>query len=362
MATDFTQVLGSFFDYNKVLDYLAVNGQDYLISLVVFIASAISLKIFKTIILGKLRKISEKTANQYDDLFVEIIDRVGWNFYVVVSLYIATRFVQLPRFIDSVIYYLFLIGLTYYVIRAFQEIIDFSSKILIKKRQEEEKDADTSLIQLLCKIMDGVLWGIAVLLILQNLGYDISALIAGLGIGGLAVAIALQNVLSDIFASFSIYFDKPFKVGDFIIVGEDMGSVKKIGIQTTRLESLWGQEIIISNRELVSTRINNYKRMEKRRVQFNFGVVYGTSAEKMKKVIEIVKVIFENIPGSKLDRVHFKAFGDFSLNFEVVYYVDSGDYNRYMDIQQMINFALKDRFEKEGIEFAYPTQTILLNR
>lgn len=281
---------------------------------------------------------------------------------MVVSLYIATRFVQLPAFADRAIYYLFLIGLTYYAIRAFQEIIDFSSKILIKKRQEEEKDADTSLIQLLAKILDGVLWGVAVLLILQNLGYDISALIAGLGIGGLAVAIALQNVLSDIFASFSIYFDKPFKVGDFIIVGEDMGSVKKIGIQTTRLESLWGQEIIISNRELVSTRINNYKRMEKRRVQFNFGVVYATSADKMKKALEIVKSIFDNIPGSKLDRVHFKAFGDFSLNFEVVYYVDSGDYNKYMDMQQMVNFALKDRFEKERIEFAYPTQTILLNR
>jgi small-conductance mechanosensitive channel len=362
MATDIMQSTESFFDYNSIYASIASNVQNYTNAIAVFIISIIILRIFKNIIIGKLRIISEKTTNQYDDLMVEIVDRVGWNFYVLVSLYVSTRFVQLPEDIDSALYYLLLIGVTYYVIRGIQRIIDFSAKVLIKKRQEEEKDADTSLIHLLSKVMDGVLWGVAVLLILQNLGYDISALIAGLGIGGLAVAIALQNVLSDIFASFSIYFDKPFKVGDFIIVGQDMGSVKKIGIQTTRLESLWGQEIIISNRELVSTRINNYKRMEKRRIQFNFGVVYATSSEKMRKVLVIVKSIFENIPGSKLDRVHFKAFGDFSLNFEVVYYVDSGDYNKYMDIQQEVNYALKDRFEKEGIEFAYPTQTILLNR
>jgi small-conductance mechanosensitive channel len=362
MANETLQSPGSFFDYQNAYAYLVTHLQDYFLAIGVFILSVIVLRIFKYVVLVKMRRMSEKTVNQYDDLLVEIIDRVGWPFYVLLSLYAATRFAKIPSLLDAVLYYLLLVVVTYYVIRGIQRVLDFGIKMLVEKRIAEEENADTTLIHLMGKILDGVLWGIAALLILQNLGYDISALIAGLGIGGLAVAIALQNVLSDIFASFSIYFDKPFKVGDFIIVGEDMGVVKKIGIQTTRLESLWGQEIIISNRELVSTRINNYKRMEKRRVQFNFGVLYSTSSEKMKRILEIVKSVFENIPGSKLDRVHFKAFGDFSLNFEVVYYVDSGDYNKYMDIQQMVNFALKDRFEKEKIEFAYPTQTILLSK
>jgi small-conductance mechanosensitive channel len=138
--------------------------------------------------------------------------------------------------------------------------------------------------------------------------------------------------------------------------------VKKIGIKTTRLQSLWGQEIVISNRELTSTRINNYKKMERRRIHFTFGVVYQTPTKKLKKILQIVKDIFDEIELADLDRVHFKEFGPFSLNFEVAYYVDTGDYNKYMDTQQKINFALKEKFEKEGIEFAYPTQTIFLNK
>ena len=362
MAGDFLGQIDYNVDLNSLYAFILANLVSYADAIGVFIVSVVVLKVFKTIILVKLRKISEKTTNPYDDLLIEIIDRVGWNFYVLVALYVATRLIVLPEIIDSLLYYLLLIGLTYYVIRSIQRIVDFFTDSLVKKREAEEKNADTSMIHLMAKVLDGVLWAVAVLLILQNMGYDISALIAGLGIGGLAVAIALQNVLSDVFASFSIYFDKPFKVGDFIIVGEDMGSVKKIGIQTTRLESLWGQEIIISNRELVSTRINNYKRMEKRRIQFGFGVVYSTSSEKMKQVLVIVKKIFEDIPCTKLDRVHFKSFGDFSLNFEVVYYVDTGDYNKYMDVQQQVNFALKEAFEKERIEFAYPTQTIFMSK
>jgi len=197
---------------------------------------------------------------------------------------------------------------------------------------------------------------------LSNFGYNISTLIAGLGIGGVAIALALQNILTDIFASFSIYFDKPFQTGDFIIVGNDLGVVKKIGIKTTRLQTLQGEELVISNKELTETRIHNYKKMQKRRIVFNFGLTYDTSSAKLKKVLQILKGIIDKIEIAELDRVHFNKFGDFSLNFEVVYYLASSDYNEYMDTQQAINLAIKEKFEKDGIKFAYPTQTVFVNK
>lgn len=349
----------------EFLAYIIGNNpvKDYLLAIAVFGLAVLILKIFKYAIIDKLKKIAAKTRTELDDLLIKIIDKVGWPFYLLFSLYIALKFIQIPNFIETALYYVLFVVVTYYVVRAGQDLIDYGTRQLILKRQREEKEeADTSVIDLLSKILKGVLWAVAVILILSNLGYNISALVAGFGIGGIAVAISLQSVLSDIFSSFSIYFDKPFKVGDFIIVGDDLGVVKKIGIKTTRLQSLWGQEIVISNNELTSTRINNYKKMESRRVHFTFGVVYDTKTEKLKKVLEIVKDIFDGVELADLDRVHFKEFGDFSLNFEVAYYVSTGDYNRYMDTQQEINFALKEQFEKEGIEFAYPTQTVFVNK
>jgi small-conductance mechanosensitive channel len=244
-----------------------------------------------------------------------------------------------------------------------QKIIDYGFKKLLKKRQQEDQGKfDPHVINLFRKMTRIVLWGIALLIFLQNLGYDITALVAGLGIGGIAIAFALQNILSDIFSSFTIYFDKPFEVGDFIIIGNDMGTVKAIGIKSTRIQTLQGQELVVSNKELTETRINNYKKMEKRRIVFDFGVVYKTPTEKLRKIPQIVKKIIDDIEITDLDRVHFDKFGDSSLSFEVVYYIKNSEYNVYMDTQQDINLKIKEQFEKEGIEFAYPTQTIFLNK
>jgi small-conductance mechanosensitive channel len=233
---------------------------------------------------------------------------------------------------------------------------------IIQKRKKEEDTFDPSILGVLSKIIKGVLWGIAIIIVLSNFGYDVTALAAGLGIGGIAIAFALQSVLGDIFASFSIHFDKPFRVGDFIIIGSDLGTVQHIGIKTTRLKTLQGQELIVSNRELTETRVNNYKQMEKRRIVFGFGVEYDTPLKKLKKIPNMVKEILDKIKIAELNRVHFKEFGDFSLNFEVVYYVNVSDYNVYMDTQQEINFKLKEIFEKENIVFAFPTQTIFVNK
>ncbi|KPJ54628.1 hypothetical protein AMJ47_03990 [Parcubacteria bacterium DG_72] len=349
----------------KVLNFVFLDNTvlQYLIALGVFVIGLIVLKIFKMVVLAKLKKIVDHTITEFDDLIINTVDSVGWPFYFFFSLFFALKFISVPEIISQVIYYIILIVGVYYIVMGVQNIIDYGFKKLLKKRQEaDDKKFDPTVINLFQKISRIILWGIALLIFLQNLGYDITALIAGLGIGGIAIAFALQNILSDIFSSFTIYFDKPFEVGDFIIIGKDMGTVKSIGIKSTRIETLQGQELIVSNKELTETRVNNYKKMKKRRIVFNFGVVYETSTEKVKKILQIVKKIIDDIEITELDRVHFTKLGDSSLDFEVVYYINSSEYNDYMDTQQDINLKIKQEFEKEDIVFAYPTQTVFVNK
>ena len=336
--------------------------RDYATALVVLVLSVIALKIFKTVAIRELRKLIEKTETDFDDMLVSMISRIGLPFYLLVSLYISLNFIRSPPVIQSMILSGITILGTYYAAIILQSAIDYAAAKITHKRRHEEENADTAAIDLISRLSKVLLWVIAFFFVLTNLGFNITPAIAGLGIGGIAVAFALQNVLGDVFASFSIYFDRPFSKGDFITIGDDMGVVKQIGIKSTRIQTLEGQELIVSNRELMETRINNYKKMERRRVQFSFGVRYETPTQKLKKIPAIIGDITGKIKLATLDRAHFRKFGDYSLVFEVVYFIDSRDYNAYMDIQQEINFAIKERFEKEGIELAYPTQTIYVNK
>lgn len=205
-----------------------------------------------------------------------------------------------------------------------------------------------------------LLWASIMMLILANVGVQIGPLIAGLGIGGLAIAFALQKILEDLFCSVAIVLDRPFEVGDFVIMGEVLGTIEKIGIKTTRIRSLGGEQIIVSNRDLTNSRIRNYKRMPQRRVVFTFGVLYQTPVEKAEKIGGWLREIIEGIELTRFDRAHLKEFGDSSYNYEVVYFVLKPDYNIYMDVQQAINLAMIRKFKQEGVEFAYPTRTLYL--
>jgi small-conductance mechanosensitive channel len=202
------------------------------------------------------------------------------------------------------------------------------------------------------------IWGMVLLLTLENLGVDITALVAGLGIGGIAVALALQNVLGDLLASLSITLDQPFVLGDFLIVGEHMGSVENIGIKSTRLRSLTGEQIVMSNADLLSSRVRNYGRMYERRIVFSLGVTYETPRAKLERIPVLLREIVEAQEGVRFDRAHFAKYAACSLDFEIVYYVKSPDYGRYMDAQQAINFRIHEAFESLGVQFAYPTQTL----
>lgn len=207
-----------------------------------------------------------------------------------------------------------------------------------------------------------VIWVVAIIFLLDNLGVKISAVVAGLGIGGIAVALAAQAVLGDLFSYFVIFFDKPFETGDFVMVGDKLGVVEHIGIKTTRMRALSGEQLVFSNTDLTNSRVHNYKRMEKRRVVFSLGVTYQTSPELLRKITSIVKDIIITMEDTLYDRGHFASYGDFSLNFEFVYYVNGEDYNKYMDIQQSINLAIFETFKNEGIDFAYPTQTLIFHK
>ena len=207
-----------------------------------------------------------------------------------------------------------------------------------------------------------VIWAMVLLLTLDNLGIDITALIAGLGIGGIAVALAVQNVLGDLFASLSITLDRPFVIGDFLIVGDFMGSVEYIGIKSTRLRSLSGEQIVISNSDLLGSRVRNYGRMNERRVVFATSVTYETPLGHVERIPSLIREIVESQPDTRFDRSHFAKHAAASLDFETVYYVLSSDYNKYMDIQQAINLRLHRELQAMGVEFAYPTQKLFVVR
>lgn len=229
---------------------------------------------------------------------------------------------------------------------------------LRRELQMQEHPQAVAAIDVLGFVVHLVVWTIVILVILDNQGIKVTALIAGLGIGGVAVALATQNILGDLFASLSIVLDKPFVVGDFLSIGEFLGNVEKVGIKTTRVRSLSGEQLIFSNNDLLSSRIRNFGRMFQRRVVFTLGVTYATPAEKLRRIPTIIRDAVEAHEKVRFDRAHFHKYGDFALIFETVYFVLSPDYNHYMDIQQNVNLTIFERFAEEGIDFAYPTQTI----
>ncbi|MCD6227575.1 mechanosensitive ion channel family protein [Candidatus Micrarchaeota archaeon] len=343
---------------------VSVNSLDsYIVSLSVFASLVIILKIFKFVILKKLEHISKKTKSDFDDVIIKIIDDIGWPFYLLLSLYIGLQFIVLPDIIIVIVYYLTLVFALYYTTKGVTTLIDYGTKKMLIENKKKENKIDPSVVNLLNQILKAVVWFIAIIFIISNLGYDISALVAGLGIGGIAVAFALQNILSDIFAYFSIQFDKPFTTGDFIVIGKDSGTVKKIGLKSTRIKTYsGGEELVISNKELTEERVHNYKKMDTRNVIFQFGITYDTPVSKIKQIPKMITQLINKIKPAKVKYVHFKKFGDFALIFEVVYNIPTGDYETYLKIQEKINISIMELFKKNKIEMAYPTQTIYLQK
>jgi len=335
---------------------------DYIIAIAIFILLVISIQITKSILLNLLKTWAKKTTTKIDNKFVKAFEEKIKPFLNLIyfgAFYISikrlTMNLQIERFFNIFV----IILLTFFGIRFLLSITIYGLETYwVKKEKDLAKKQALKGIITIIKI---IIWGIFLIILLDNLGIKISALVAGLGIGGIAIALAAQSVLGDLFSYFIIFFDRPFEIGDFIIIGDFLGTVEDIGIKTTRLRSLGGEELIFSNQDLTNSRVRNYKRMNRRRIVFKFGVIYQTTLTQLKKIPQIVEEIITQIPEATFDRAHFASYADFSLNFEVVYYINNSDYKKYMDIQQEINFQLKETFENQKIEFAYPTQTVFLS-
>ena len=310
------------------------------------------------------KKLAKKTKTKLDD---EIIKNVKKPIYVLVIFFGLFFFIQnisvleqYRGFINPIFLLIEILLIAYIFTRVTNVLFAWYAE-----RQEKRKKVSQHILFVFRGIFNGIVYLIAFFVFMAIAGIDLT----GLAIGGAATAIvigfALQHVLSDFFSAFSIYFDRPFEIGDFIIIGDYAGTVKRIGMKSTRLQLLQGEELILSNKELTTASIRNFKKMKRRRIDFSFGVTYDTPLKKLKKIPDIIKSIIDpnklkNV--HSLDRVHFTEFGDFSLNFDVVYYLNTQDYNLYKDTQQEINFKIKEAFEKEGIEMAFPTQTIFLEK
>lgn len=229
-----------------------------------------------------------------------------------------------------------------------------------EQSSKQGKDVSNHILFILRKVIQVLVFSIAIMAILAVAGINLDSIVVGLGVGGIAIALAIQNILSDLFSAFSIYFDRPFELGDLIVVGDHVGTVKKVGIRSTRLKLLQGEEMIISNKELLSQPVRNFKKLKKRRILFNLRVDNDTSIDKLKKIPELIAKVIDETKLAKFDRVHFKEFGTFGLDFEIVYFINTGNYMKYMDVQQQINYSILEHFEKEKIKMPYPTQKVLL--
>lgn len=347
----------------KSIQFFGNTGYDYIVAFVIFAALIIILKIIKMIVVGRLRQLAKKTKTDFDDTLIEIFGKVKPPFYFFVALFFSIKSLMLPNLVSTGFKILFYIVIVWEIINGLGKLVDyFAGKYLSQMEGGDKQGQSKAMVRAVNMIVKAILWAFGLTLILANLGVDVTSIIASLGIGGLAVALALQNVLRDIFSSFSIYIDKPFMIGDYIVVGEDSGTVEKIGMRSTRIRTLQGEEMVISNTELTDARVKNFKKMEKRRVAFELGVVYETKQDKLKAIPDIIKEIVMVVKGAEFDRCHFKSYGESSLNFEIVYYVRSAEYSDYMDINQAINLQIFERFAKEKIEFAYPTHTVFLQK
>jgi len=333
--------------------------QELLTSLLVAIGLWIVFYIFRFFVLTYLSRLAARTSSTLDDELIALIGSIPGYFYIFITLLVATQFITMHPFAARALNGVLIIILVFQVARISQRLFGYVLDSWWGSGGGSHGQTAMNGIKMVATIL---IWSSAILFVLSNLGFQISTLVASLGIGGVAVAFALQKILADIFSSFSIYFDQPFQIGDYIIIGEHAGTVKRIGLKTTRIELLQGEELIISNAELTSSRIQNFKKMKHRRGTLSLGVAYDTQAKDLKKIPGLVAKACAGVPHVTFDRAHFSSFGDFSLNFEVVYFVDSAAYLDFMDAQQAVNLGIVTAFEKAHIEIAFPTQTVYLKK
>ncbi len=311
--------------------------------------------------LKRMSAISSRTSTRLDNTVVEILGSTNRALIVLVSVLIGVGFLDLPDRWAARVSQLWFVALAVQVALWANKAVTLGLQRHATRVGGSATAPASAAATLISWGLRTVLWTVLLLAMLSNLGVNVTAFIASLGVGGIAVALAAQNILGDLFASVAIAVDKPFEVGDFIVLGSIAGTVEVVGVKTTRIRSLGGEQIVMSNTELLKQTVSNYKRLQQRRIVFTFRLTYDTSADQLRQVPEIVQRIVTETDGVRFDRAHFKGFAESSLEFEVVYFVLDPSYNIYMDQQQRINLRLVEEMEKLGARFALPTRTVYMN-
>ena len=338
--------------------YAGNTAAQWLVAAGVLVGGTVLLLFLRRIIVARLAALARRTATDVDDLAVDLIRRTRFYFIVAVCLVAGTLALDLPRRWEATRHVFIVIAVLLQLGRWGNGIVSYWIDRYVRRTGRTGSTATTlSAIGILAK---GLLWSLLVLLALDNLGFEITTIVTGLGIGGVALALAVQNILSDLFSALSIVLDKPFVVGDTITIDTFTGTVEHVGLKTTRLRALTGEQIVMSNSDLLKSRIRNYQGQRERRHVFLVSVRYDTPPDLAARIPGIIREIVEAQPLARFDRSHLMRFGESALDYETVYYVQTGDYNAFMDTQQTINLALLRRFAEEGIKFAFPTRTVVL--
>jgi len=333
----------------------------YLISITIFIVGFILIWFLKRIYLHRIKVWVKETETPIDDFIVNAVEKRLLPLAYFGIFYICARGLNLKPIISKGLNIVGLLFLIIVAVRFLLSIFEYSIENYLIPSNSMDLTKQQS-IKVIANVIKIIVWSLAVIIILDNFGVKISALMAGLGIGGVAVALASQAVLGDVFNYFTIFFDRPFTIGDFIVVDEYSGTVEHIGVKTTRIRSIGGEQLIFSNTDLTNSRVQNYKRMEQRRALFQFGVTYDTPIEMLEEIPVVIRKIIENFEDTVFDRAHFIKYGDFSLIFEVVYCVLNSDYTRYMDVQHQINLNMMREFKTRNISFASTAQNLFVHQ
>jgi small-conductance mechanosensitive channel len=337
---------------------LGLPALDLALAIAAALAAYLAMRLVLRYVIERMRKIAQHTSNRVDDMVVDVLGSTNRAFLLLAALLVGVGMLDVSERWNQ------RVGQLWFIALALQTGLWFTKAISLGLRRYESRHSSAGMTQvsasavLLSWSLRTLLWAVVLLAVLSNLGVNITAFVASLGVGGVAIALAVQNILGDLFASLSIAVDKPFEVGDAIGIGDMSGTVEHIGLKTTRLRSLTGEQIVISNTDLLKQVVKNYRRMKERRIAFKFGMSYRSAPEKLEAIPGIVKRLIESRPALRLDRVHFQAFGQSSLDFEVVYFVTSPDYGLYMDEQQRLNLQMMREFNALGVELAIPTQAL----
>ena len=323
--------------------------QDYLIALGIIVVGLVLVQVFKRLLLKRFEKLVLKSKSRLDDMIINGLERFGLPVISFAIIYWAIGSLTLSDKAEKILNVATAVVIAYFIIRLISAIIQ--NIITANVRRQENGEVKVKQIGGLMIIINLVIWILGLVFLLDNLGYNVTTILTGVGIGGIAIALAAQNIVGDLFNYFVIFFDKPFEVGDSVTVDDKNGTIEYIGLKTTRIRSLTGEQVIISNSDLTKSRVHNFKRQETRRIAFTLNVRYQTSTEKLRKIPGIIQEIIKKAPNTRFDRAHFSKFTEYGLAFEVVYFMTVPEYLQYMDAQQEINLQIMEAFRNERITF-----------